>query len=573
MISLKGLVANPGLFIGKTKTIKERLAEPQRKTITPAEIDGELSKFSSAQAQSLSEIEQSLETHDLGDDDRSIIEMHLMIVNDPDITAGIGQLIRDERLSAEYAVHTFFQNIIMRFERMENDFYAQRLADYKDVAQRLVSRITGEDPWGGLNISHDAIIIIPEMTPSHVTALARLGIKAYCSEKGSYNSHSSILSRALNLTALFNVQELSKYVPDGRTAILDGIDGRLIIDPDDETLQQYNQLIDKYQADFTHLDKIGNTPAETKNGIRIKLSANLELPQELDILLKNNPDGIGLFRSEFLYLSRNSLPTEKEQTEIYRKVLHAFADQTVTIRTFDLGGDKLTHLIPSSTDENPYLGCRGIRFSFEQVHLFKTQIRAILRASISGNARIMFPMVIDLHDFDRARQIVRQCMDELDREGIPFDRSIPLGVMIEIPSAALCADHLARHCDFFSIGTNDLVQYTLAVDRNNEKLDNYYVQHHPAVLNLIRMTVHSARTAGIPVSICGEMASISEYVPLLIGLGVTDLSVNPNRIPTIKSIISKCDAKLMDTIAAIPRFETVKQTEKLIYTTLKRYYE
>lgn len=573
MISLKGLVANPGLFIGKTKTIKERLAEPQRKTITPAEIDGELSKFSSAQTQSLSEIEQSLETHDLGDDDRSIIEMHLMIVNDPDITAGIGQLIRDERLSAEYAVHTFFQNIIMRFERMENDFYAQRLADYKDVAQRLVSRITGEDPWGGLNISHDAIIIIPEMTPSHVTALARLGIKAYCSEKGSYNSHSSILSRALNLTALFNVQELSKYVPDGRTAILDGIDGRLIIDPDDETLQQYNQLIDKYQADFTHLDKIGNTPAETKNGIRIKLSANLELPQELDILLKNNPDGIGLFRSEFLYLSRNSLPTEKEQTEIYRKVLHAFADQTVTIRTFDLGGDKLTHLIPSSTDENPYLGCRGIRFSFEQVHLFKTQIRAILRASISGNARIMFPMVIDLHDFDRARQIVRQCMDELDREGIPFDRSIPLGVMIEIPSAALCADHLARHCDFFSIGTNDLVQYTLAVDRNNEKLDNYYVQHHPAVLNLIRMTVHSARTAGIPVSICGEMASISEYVPLLIGLGVTDLSVNPNRIPTIKSIISKCDAKLMDTIAAIPRFETVKQTEKLIYTTLKRYYE
>ncbi len=573
MITIKGLVVNSGLFIGRIKKIKSSHIVPQFRRISAEDLEQELVAFKKARNTALMDIQSTLNSHQLSTEDHNIIETHLLIIDDPDIRDGIENLIKTKLICAEYAVYEFFSSVIRQFEQMENDFYSQRKADYKDISNRIISNINGDDPYKNLQIEPDSIVVVHEITPSQVTTFAHLGVKAYCCEKGSYNSHSSILSRALNFIALFNLPDLNQSIQDGMLAVLDGIDGKLMLQPDPETLQRYRQLIDKCESNNTNHCSLRNQPAVTRNGIGINLYANLELPQELESLHKLNCDGIGLFRSEFLYLSRNSLPSEDEQRDIYTSVLQAFAPRSVTIRTFDLGGDKLTHLIPGSKDENPYLGCRGIRFSFSQEKLFRTQIRAIMRASVSGNARIMFPMIIDYSDLDRARHIVRSCMQELESEGHVYDKSIPLGVMIEIPSAALCSRHLAEHCDFFSIGTNDLVQYTLAVDRNNDKLNNYYIQHHPAVLNLIQLTIKNAKEAGIPVSVCGEMASISEYVPLLIGLGITDLSVNPNRLLEVKAIVRKCDAALFDTILSIPCFETVDQTEKLIYHTLKAYYE
>ncbi len=573
MTTIQGITLNPGFVIGNAKVITQKQYNIKSKSIKELQISDEIICLEQALSKAEKDIIAILESSNLANQDKDIIETHLLILRDPDIVDSITSKITDNLHSAAHAVHQTFEQIIKQFEELQNDFFAQRVGDYKDVAHRLLGAILGEGADDAPEANANDIIVIKEMNPSHVTSIARKGFKAYVSEKGSYNSHSSILSRALDLVAVTSLPGLMESVRNQCRIIVDGINSLVIVDPDENTISHYQELMQKYQVQNENLKKLKFLPSLTLDNREIKLSINLELPQELDTISDLGCDGIGLFRTEFIYLSQSQLPSEQEQTRIYQEVVQKIAPQIVTFRTFDLGGDKMSHLLHFSKEENPYLGCRGIRFSLAQRNLFKTQLRAILKASAFGKAKIMFPMVIDTEDFLSAKDLCTQCMRELDSEGVTYDSDIQLGVMIEIPSAALCSEGLAQIVDFFSIGTNDLVQYTLAVDRNNDIISSYYTQHHPAVLSLIQLTIQSAKKYNTPVSICGEMASIDEYIPLLIGMGITELSVNPGSYYNTKAIIRKCDKALRERVGKWDFLCSVQDVEALIYKDLKQYYQ
>ncbi len=572
MLEQCAVTINAGIFIGKVKKLYPRKYSIAQKYVTSKAVATEIYRLEEAISRAERDISAFLSNTNLAEKDKDIIKTHLLILRDPEIIATVTNRITDDLYTAIHAVNHTFNTIVEQFQQMENEFFAQRVGDYKDVANRIMSSLSEEDNEDFPHPEPSDVILMPEITPSRVTAMAKHGIKAYCTEKGSYNSHSSILTRALDLIALTSIPDLMKNTKDGQAIILDGLSNKVLIDPDQETLRVYRDLQDKYKTKLTALKQLQDKAAITLDGRSIKISLNLELPQEVDAISSLNSDGIGLFRTEFLYLSRNELPSEDEQTRVYSGILKKMAPTPVTFRTFDLGGDKLSHLLHFNKEDNPYLGSRGLRFSLQQKELFKTQIRAILRASVHGQSKIMFPMVIDVEDFLAAKAIFEQCCLDLTREGTPYASKIELGVMIEIPSAALCSSQLAAEADFFSIGTNDLVQYTLAVDRNNQAVASYYIQHHPAVLSLIRLTVQNAQKAGIPVSVCGEMASINEYIPLLIGMGISDLSVNPNHYLQTKSIVLKCDQALLDKVGQDQHYRSVHTLETLIYKDLKPYY-
>lgn len=568
---LNGVSINPGIFMGTAKLVQ---SPEHRITRTHIGLDGintEQALFQKALADTAANITAFLDAESSTGIDTDIIQTHLMILQDPDIITKVNSLIRDELMSAPLAVKQGFAEIVRMFDAIENDFFAQRAHDYRDVANNLLHTLLGTDSDMLGDSSADTIPVLSEITPSQVTAFGKKGIRAYVTQRGSITSHASILTRALDITALASIGELGEAVHDGDILIVDGINAQLIVSPDEQTLQQYQELLHKYDEEKRASRQTSMLPSVTLHGREIAVRCNIELPEEAAALEAKGAEGIGLFRTEFLYLGRSRLPGEDEQYAIYSEIAANLAPHPVTIRTFDLGGDKLSHLIPSTKEENPYLGCRGIRFSLTHTEIFKTQLRAVLRASVYGNIKLMFPMVIDAQDFIRAKQLVEECKQELTAKGQSYDAAMPLGVMIEIPAAAISADALAEQVDFFSIGTNDLVQYTLAVDRNNDALADYYIQHHPAVLNLMRITIQAARRRGIPVSICGEMASMPEYIPLLVGMGVDEISVSPTRYESSKAIIRRCDAAL-DELLRDHEFGSMEDTEDLIFNQTKPYY-
>ncbi len=573
MLKLSGNSINNGVFIGRALHLIIPEHKVENYSITAAEVEGEIKKFEVAIAFVDAEIGAELMHSTLSSRDLEIIASHRDILHDPEIHNLVISAIRDRLQHAGMAVQTSFKNIVEQFESMSVETFALRAADYRDIGTRLLNSISGIDSVLPESLDSDQIPILSEMTPSLVSKLAVAGIKAYLCAKGSYNSHSSILSRALGLVAIANLPALMEQVNNDDLLVLDGDEGRLVIDPDEETLEFYAQKIQVEELLRQKLEKLKATASQTANGERVNLNANLGLPEELDVISNLSCDGIGLFRTEFLYIAKQNLPSEDEQFEIYRQIAEKMAPTPVTIRTFDLGGDKLAPFGLGEPEENPYLGNRGIRFSLLHHEIFHTQLRAMLRASAFGKLKILFPMIIDAEDFSEAKHVFNHCQEELYSQGIAFDSSIPLGAMVEIPSAALGAESLAQEADFLSIGTNDLVQYTLAVDRNNENVSRYYIQHHPTVLKLIRITAQAAKRQGIPLSVCGEMASSPQYVPLLIGMGIRDLSINPAAFFTVKAIIRNCDANLEKLVADFDFNTSVREVEQLLYIALKPYYQ
>ena len=537
MSRLQGVSIHPGIFIGEARLWIRKLENISPIKINLDQVKPEVQALQQALNQIEARLNLSLDSAELNETEKDILHTHLMILRDPELEKDLLHTIENEYYSASSSVSRVFARVCRQFSEMQNDYFAARVGDYQDVAQQIIDALSGSDQKPELPWEPNQIAVLEEISPSQVSVLARAGVKAYISQSGSTNSHASILSRALGLVSIVSAGGLLDAVTSGNKLIVDAVSGLVIIEPKPEELIEYQQKISLAEQTNRENQLESQLPSITAGGIRIKLYANIELPQELDFILRQNPDGIGLFRTEFLYLERRDLPSEDEQTEIYTTILKSLAPRPVTIRTFDLGGDKLAHLIPTATEENPYLGKRGIRFSLAEPEIFRTQLRALLRASSFGRMQIMFPMIIDEGDFLRAKALVTDVMAELDREEIAYDKAISLGAMIEIPSAALCAAELARSCDFLSIGTNDLVQYTLATDRNNDSVAGYYVQHHPAVLRLIQMTIEAASEACIPLSVCGEMASSELYAPLLIGLGIRSLSVNPHQLLTIRKLI------------------------------------
>jgi phosphoenolpyruvate-protein phosphotransferase (PTS system enzyme I) len=573
MLSLNGVIIQGGLQIGKARKISPHTWDIKKKRITQHEIGSELQNLQNAIVAVEQDIERHLKELQGNEEDKDILRTHLLILQDPMILPRITEAIGSNLLSAAQAVLDVFREVVAGFNNLDSSFFAQRSADYRDVQQRLLAELTGLHQDDLENWQPDQIAVLNDITPSQVSGFARHHIPGYCAEQGSFTSHASILTRSLHITAVTAAPSLFSSVNDGDSLILDAIGGHIIVNPDPGTIQLYEQLNEKYAEQETLANQDRDLPTQTKDGKRIKLRCNLDLISEVDQPSLVGADGIGLYRTEFLYLGKKELPSEELQYSIYREAAEKVAPQSVTIRSFDLGGDKLSHLIPSPVEENPYLGSRGIRFSLAHPDIFRTQIRAVLRASHYGRIKLMFPMVADLRDFQKAKEVVESCEEELKKENIPYADNLPLGVMIEVPSAALQAEELARACDFLSIGTNDLVQYTLAADRNNSALSDYYTTHHPAVLNLLNLTLHAGEKYGKPVSVCGEMASQAEYLPLLIGMGFTELSIGASSFHRCKSIIRRCDAHLRELVSQIEPSQGLTAIEHLIFEKLKPYYE
>jgi len=572
MQKLSGTPLNSGIFIGRAIHIS--LPEPEIETgkIKPEDVSREINRLENSLIAVEEEINQELHSSKLPPNEAEIISAQREILYDPEIYKQLLSAIQNKLHFATQAVADCFTNIINHFDTLKVETFAVRAADYRDVQMRLLNALSGVKNTLQHRLEKDQIPVLKEIVPSLVSKLAQQGIMAYIVAKGSYNSHSSILSRALGLVAIANIPDLLETVKDDDLIIVDGYSGSLFINPDKATLNFYKQKTERERIKQEKLRQLQLSDSKTATGIKIKLLTNIGVLDELEIIKDLSCEGIGLFRTEFLYLGKQNLPSEEEQFTVYKELAEKMNPMPVTIRTFDLGGDKLAPLSSEKQEENPYLGNRGIRFSLSRPDIFSPQVRAILRASVFGKVQIMFPMIIDAEDFRKAKKFVQNCQQELSVQGIAFSQEIPLGAMIEIPSAALCSEELARECDFLSIGTNDLVQYTLAADRNNESVTSYYIQHHPSVLGLIKQTVKSAKKYQTPLSVCGEMASHPQYIPLLIGMGITELSVNPGSFWIAKSIVQKCDDRLFALTENLDFVTPIYIVEHLINIDLKSYY-
>ena len=572
MQKLSGTPLNSGIFIGRAIHIS--LPEPEIETgkIKPEDVSREINRLENSLIAVEEEINQELHSSKLPPNEAEIISAQREILYDPEIYKQLLSAIQNKLHFATQAVADCFTNIINHFDTLKVETFAVRAADYRDVQMRLLNALSGVKNTLQHRLEKDQIPVLKEIVPSLVSKLAQQGIMAYIVAKGSYNSHSSILSRALGLVAIANIPDLLETVKDDDLIIVDGYSGSLFINPDKVTLDLYKQKTERERIKQEKLRQLQLSDSKTATGIKIKLLTNIGVLDELEIIKDLSCEGIGLFRTEFLYLGKQNLPSEEEQFTVYKELAEKMNPMPVTIRTFDLGGDKLAPLSSEKQEENPYLGNRGIRFSLSRPDIFSPQVRAILRASVFGKVQIMFPMIIDAEDFRKAKKFVQNCQQELSVQGIAFSQEIPLGAMIEIPSAALCSEELARECDFLSIGTNDLVQYTLAADRNNENVTSYYIQHHPSVLGLIKQTVKSAKKYQTPLSVCGEMASHPQYIPLLIGMGITELSVNPGSFWIAKSIVQKCDDRLFALTENLDFVTPIYIVEHLINIDLKSYY-
>ncbi|HQC31927.1 MAG TPA: phosphoenolpyruvate--protein phosphotransferase [Candidatus Cloacimonas sp.] len=572
MQKLSGTPLNSGIFIGRAIHIS--LPEPEIETgkIKPEDVSREINRLQNSLIAVEEEINQELHSSKLPPNEAEIISAQREILYDPEIYKQLLSAIQNKLHFATQAVADCFTNIINHFDTLKVETFAVRAADYRDVQMRLLNALSGVKNTLQHRLEKDQIPVLKEIVPSLVSKLAQQGIMAYLVAKGSYNSHSSILSRALGLVAIANIPDLLETVKDDDLIIVDGYSGSLFINPDKATLDLYKQKTERERIKQEKLRQLQLSDSKTATGIKIKLLTNIGVLDELEIIKDLSCEGIGLFRTEFLYLGKQNLPSEEEQFTVYKELAEKMNPMPVTIRTFDLGGDKLAPLSSEKQEENPYLGNRGIRFSLSRPDIFSPQVRAILRASVFGKVQIMFPMIIDAEDFRKAKKFVQNCQQELSVQGIAFSQEIPLGAMIEIPSAALCSEELARECDFLSIGTNDLVQYTLAADRNNESVTSYYIQHHPSVLGLIKQTVKSAKKYQTPLSVCGEMASHPQYIPLLIGMGITELSVNPGSFWIAKSIVQKCDDRLFALTENLDFVTPIYIVEHLINIDLKSYY-
>jgi len=486
-----------------------------------------------------------------GPDFAAVFHAHIQILEDKGFLEKLKVAVRSTGNALE-ALREVLAIYRKTFERIEDPFFRERAWDVEDVGRRVTEQLLGvrEDAPA---LTDGAIVVVDNILPGYFARLDLDKVGAIISEHGGATSHGAIFARTLEIPAVTGVAGIQDKARSGELAIIDGGEGRVYLSPDEHLVAEYERARERYAVAIHHLDAMRDLPAETRDGRRIQLTANVGLASDLRLVEQHGADGIGLFRTELLVLAHRGFPAEDEQEVLYERVAKALAPRPVTIRTLDLGGDKDIADFGIADEENPQLGCRSIRLSLEREGLFRAQLRAILRASEQGNVRLMLPMVSSIEEIHLARKVIEQAKRELEMAGRSYDREIPVGLMIEVPSAALLADAFARECDFFSIGTNDLTQYTLAVDRTNEHVAHLYEPLHPAVLNLIDNTARAAHRAGISCSVCGELASNPLAVPLLVGLGITELSSTPSAVPVVKEIIHALDAGDLDADARAAR--------------------
>jgi phosphoenolpyruvate-protein phosphotransferase (PTS system enzyme I) len=476
----------------------------------------------------------------MGAAESSIFDAHLMVLEDPALIDEVSRLISEQRVSAESAFQQVAARYMESLGQIEDEYLRERVADMRDVTGRVLGNLTGRgDPSELPPMTEPCIIISHDLSPSMTAMLDRQYVLGFATDIGGPTSHTAIMARSLQIPAVVGLRDASRQVQTGQAVLLDGFHGLLVLNPTDQTLYEYGQLQRK-QVDLAEkLKAIRGEPAITLDGFRVILSANLERASDVESVRECGAEGVGLLRTEFLFLNRDTLPTEEEQYEVYRAVAAAVKPEPMVIRTLDLGGDKFLSTLQVPEEMNPFLGWRAIRFCLQETEVFRAQLRAILRASAEGNVKLMYPMISGLSELVEANALVRQYQEELRSEGVAIDPAMEIGAMIEIPSAVLVADALANRVQFFSVGTNDLIQYSLAVDRLNERITHLYEPTHPAILRLIQMTLAAARRRGIWVGVCGEMAGDPVLIPLLLGLGVNELSAAVSAVPKVKFLIRR----------------------------------
>ena len=566
---LRGIPVSAGVSKGKILVLDKVHHTVERRDVPETEVANEISRFQHALVQTREQLQdvQNQLTKSLGPGQASIFDAHLLVLEDPSLIDEVVRVIEQKKVNAEHAFHTVTERYSSALAKVEDEYLRERATDMRDVSARVLNHLLGHhDPTDLRQLNEPCIIISHDLTPSKTAQMDRKNVLGFATDIGSRTSHTAIMARSLRIPAVVGLKNASEVLQSGDFALLDGFNGVVIVNPTDQTLFEYGQLVRKQVSLEEKLQDALQQPAITLDNHRIFISANIEQAADSVAVKASGAEGVGLFRTEYLFMNRELPPTEEEQYQAYRQAAEAIKPAPLVIRTLDLGGDKLLSSIAIPHEMNPYLGWRAIRYCLQHEEIFRAQLRAILRASVAGNVKIMYPMISGLDELTQANAFLAQFKIELIKQGVPFDDKIEVGAMIETPSAALITDALAKRVQFFSLGTNDLIQYTLAVDRMNEKIAHLYEPTHPAIVRLIKRTVDAARQHKIWVSVCGEMAGDPTLVPLLMGLGVDELSAAPPLLAQIKFLIRRL--KLSDTqeLAAFA-LESESATEILARST------
>ena len=574
-VRFQGVGVSPGIARGRTHVVRDEVDDVSRYGIEPAQIPGEIARFESALMQTrgqILEMQQSI-AEAIGAKDASVFDAHLLVVEDRTLIDEVLRKLESDHCNVEYV----FQEVARRYadtlSKIDDPYLRERAVDIQDVTRRVIRNLQGKAPKPFLAVNEPHILVAHNLTPSDTATMDRERVLGMATDLGSRTSHAAIMARSLKIPTVVGLHDISERLETGDEVLVDGYNGILIQNPTAETLREYEELESKKQRVTEALVGLRDTESTTCDGRHIVLSANIELPNELTSVRENGAEGIGLYRTEFLYINRPDMPSEEEQYEIYRKVAETVAPHPLIIRTFDLGGDKIAEAIEADDELNPFLGCRAIRFCLDHPDIFKVQLRAILRASVSGNVKIMFPMISGICELRRALGVLAECAKEMKADGIRFDDDMQVGAMIEIPSAAISADTLAREVDFFSIGTNDLIQYAIAVDRVNESIAHLYEPTHPAVLRLLKMISDAAHAHGIWVGVCGEMAGDIVLTPLLLGLAMDELSASTSLVPRVKLAVQslsmrECEALVQKAL----KLETPAEILERCHALAQKHY-
>jgi phosphotransferase system enzyme I (PtsI) len=559
-----GTAASPGIAMGKALIVTNQPLDIVKKNIEVPST--EIQRFQSAISQAKAELTVVRDTalQNLGPDKADIFDAHIMLLEDPEVIEQTHQIISADGVNAEYAYDQVIRSFAKIFENMNNEYMRERASDIRDVSVRVLKSLLQVDYVDLADIPSETILVAHDLTPSDTAVMNKKSVKGFVTDIGGRTSHTAIIARTLGMPAVVGMKDLSTKIKNGDLIVLNGDSGEVFVNPSEDLIFSLQHIQTEQIAIKQSLEKYRGQVTRTLDGHEVELGANIGTPKDIEVLLNSDAESVGLYRTEFIYMNRNSMPTEDEQFEAYKAVLQSMGSKPVIIRTLDVGGDKSLPYLKLEKELNPFLGYRAIRICLDQVDVFKTQLRALLRASVFGNLKIMFPMISSLEEIIQAKEILMQVQSELTRKAVPVAGQIEVGIMIEIPSAAVISDLLAQHVDFFSIGTNDLIQYMCAVDRMNEKIHHLYNPYNPGVLRIIKHVIDSAHKGEIWCGMCGEVAGDPGLAPLLLGMGLDEFSMSPNSIlPVRKLICSLSKAETESLWASVSKLATATEIERV----------
>lgn len=535
---MQGIGASPGIARGRVYIKKDHIKVAKQ---TIQDLDEAIVKYEKAVARSREQLKELIEKNraSIGDEEAKIFEAHLLLLDDPELNSETANMIENEKVNPEWAVQQVGEKYSALLENLEDVYLRERASDVRDVTMRIIRNMMGLEGEDYRDLTEPSIIVASDLTPSDTASIPREIVVGFITEKGSETAHVAIMARTLGIPAIVGCGKILDKVNNNDTVIIDGETGTFHINPGSSELKVFDAKKIKCDADKAAAEKYRGRKTVTADRKEYEILCNIGSPGDLDQVIKNDGQGVGLYRTEFLYMDRQALPGEDEQFEAYKYVAEGIKGKQVVIRTLDIGGDKNIPYLDFPVEANPFLGLRGIRFCLQAEDLFLTQLKAILRASVFGNIKLMFPMISSLDELLRAKKLLSRAMDDLNKKGVKYNPDVKVGIMVEIPSAALISDHLACHADFFSIGMNDLIQYTVAADRMNEKVASYYTPYHPALLRLLKMIIDNGHNAGIKVAMCGEAARDPLLIPLLVGMGLDEFSVSPTSILPVRKQINE----------------------------------